>query len=67
MLRELEEYNELLKDLNPTEIISWAMATFSSGLYQTTAFGPTGMVISSIASSLGGDIPVIFIDTLYRN
>ncbi|RLV91971.1 Phosphoadenosine phosphosulfate reductase [Spathaspora sp. JA1] len=64
--------NEQLKSLTASEIIRWAYYTFPN-LYQTTAFGLTGLVtvdiISKLSKELGSDkhlIDLIFIDTLHH-
>lgn len=55
-----------LVDLTPEEILQWAIE-FLPGLYQTTAFGLTGMVAIDMISKLAGSPPpLIFIDTLYH-
>ncbi|KAJ9059047.1 3'-phosphoadenylsulfate reductase [Entomophthora muscae] len=62
--------NERLTRLAPPKIIEWALTTLP-GLYQTTAFGLTGLVITHMISELleasGSDgVPLIFIDTLHH-
>lgn len=66
---QLAHLNEKLRDLLPQEIISWAYITFPS-LYQTTAFGLTGLVtVDMIAKTFPGKkhpIDLVFIDTLHH-
>ncbi|KAF3917273.1 hypothetical protein AA313_de0204390 [Arthrobotrys entomopaga] len=67
----LKHINAMLANLEPIDIIKWSMITFP-GLYQTTAFGLTGLVtldmISKIAAEQKRDHPVdiIFLDTLFH-
>lgn len=65
----LDHINEKLQDLTPEEIIKWAYITFPD-LYQTTAFGLTGLVTVDMISKMSkGEkhlIDLIFIDTLYH-
>lgn len=67
--QHLQHLNEKLKDLSPQEIIKWASITFPN-LYQTTAFGLTGLVTIDMISKLEvGDkhlIDLVFIDTLHH-
>lgn len=66
---QLAHWNEKLQDAEPEEIIKWAYLTFPN-LFQTTAFGLTGLVTVDIVSKISGDskhlIDIIFIDTLYH-
>ncbi|KAF3941405.1 hypothetical protein ABW19_dt0206811 [Dactylella cylindrospora] len=67
----LKHINAQLAKLEPIDIIKWSLITFP-GLYQTTAFGLTGLVtldmISKIAEEQKIDhpVPVIFLDTLFH-
>ncbi|KAG9290334.1 hypothetical protein G9A89_007065 [Geosiphon pyriformis] len=73
----LKFINEKLAKLSPQKIIEWAIVTLP-GLYQTTAFGLTGLVILDMISKLSVEqgtengnksehlIPLIFLDTLYH-
>lgn len=65
----LQHLNEKLQELSPEEIIKWAYVTFPN-LYQTTAFGLTGLVTIDMISKLkpeeGHLIDLIFIDTLHH-
>lgn len=50
----------------PEEILQWAM-DYLPGLYQTTAFGPTGLVATDILAKISkSPPPLIFLDTLYH-
>lgn len=73
---QLGAANALLAEASPQEILRWAVANLP-GLYQTTAFGLTGLasldMISKISKKAAVDksraehlVPVIFIDTLYH-
>jgi phosphoadenosine phosphosulfate reductase len=62
----LSETNEYLSSLTPEEILQWAL-THLPGLYQTTAFGLTGLVAIDMLSKLTPNPPpLIFLDTLYH-
>lgn len=71
--KQLEYWNKTLSELKPEEILKWTILTFP-GLYQTTAFGLTGLCIIDMLSKLDvkltkdGKFPVdlVFIDTLYH-
>ncbi|KAJ2722278.1 3'-phosphoadenylsulfate reductase [Coemansia sp. Benny D115] len=62
---QLQHINEKLIAMPPADILRWASVTFSS-LFQETAFGPSGNVITDILHSQGLSVPVIFIDTLHH-
>lgn len=68
---ELKRLNNKLKHLSPQKILEWAIITLPN-LYQSTAFGPTGVaqldMISKISREQGVDhlVPLLFIDTLYH-
>ncbi|KAF7969940.1 hypothetical protein HWV62_25559 [Athelia sp. TMB] len=60
--------NAHLSPLTPQQILEWA-ATHLPGLYQTTAFGLTGLVAIDMLSKLSSSSsppPLIFLDTLYH-
>lgn len=65
----LEHLNKKLQDLSPQEILRWAIITFPN-LFQTTAFGLTGLVTIDMLSKLEQNkqhpVDLIFIDTLYH-
>ena len=69
---ELAAVNVTLASATPQEILTWAIDNLP-GLYQTTAFGLTGLAaldmvakISSARKSATHLVPLIFIDTLYH-
>jgi len=73
---QLDAANALLAESSPQEILRWAVANLP-GLYQTTAFGLTGLasldMLSKISKKAAADksnvehlVPVIFIDTMYH-
>jgi phosphoadenosine phosphosulfate reductase len=63
---ELERINEHLSALAPEEILRWAVDHLP-GLFQTTAFGLTGLVAIDMLSKITQKPPpLIFIDTLYH-
>lgn len=62
----LDLINSYLKDLTPEEILKWAIS-YVPGLYQTTAFGLTGLVAIDMLSKITSTPPpLIFLDTLYH-
>jgi phosphoadenosine phosphosulfate reductase len=73
----LEFLNEGLSKMTPQEIVQWAIFTIPN-LYQTTAFGLSGLVILDMISKASHDraekngneprhlVPLIFLDTLYH-
>ncbi|KAI0660733.1 phosphoadenylyl-sulfate reductase [Cubamyces menziesii] len=63
---ELDRINAYLRDLTPEQILTWAVEHIP-GLYQTTAFGLTGLVAIDMLSKITENPPpLIFIDTLYH-
>jgi phosphoadenosine phosphosulfate reductase len=69
--QHLKFLNSTLNDLSPIDILRWCKTTLPN-LYQTTAFGLTGLVTLDILSKLQTETPssapidVIFLDTLYH-
>jgi phosphoadenosine phosphosulfate reductase len=61
----LKYINKKLSTATPQEILQWALLTFPN-LYQTTAFGLTGLVTIDMLSKLNQKIDLIFLDTLYH-
>ncbi|GAA6055430.1 hypothetical protein JCM3770_006990 [Rhodotorula araucariae] len=67
----LDEVNAALADASPQEILEWAIDHVPS-LYQTTAFGLTGLAATSMVSLLSRRrkqphlVPLIFLDTTYH-
>lgn len=66
---QLDHWNQYLCRLkSPQEVLQWAVITFPS-LYQTTAFGLTGLATIDMLDKLREDgkmVPLIFIDTLHQ-
>ena len=73
---QLDQWNKALGDLEAAKIIEWAILTFPN-LFQTTAFGLSGLCILDMISkmelpkSLNSDkgklpIELVFINTLYH-
>jgi phosphoadenosine phosphosulfate reductase len=63
---DLDAINGHLNPLTPEEILRWAIDHIPS-LYQTTAFGLTGLVSIDILSKITtSPPPLIFLDTLYH-
>jgi phosphoadenosine phosphosulfate reductase len=63
----LNYLNETLAKLSPQEILDWSLVNFPN-LYQTTAFGLTGLVTVDMLSKSkkGSEVELIFLDTLYH-
>lgn len=67
----LKHLNAQLSRLEPIDILRWATLTLPN-LYQTTAFGLTGLVTLDMLSKLAAEDPsmphieIIFLDTLYH-
>lgn len=67
----LKFLNSQLSKLQPIDILRWAKVTLPN-LYQTTAFGLTGLVTLDMLSKLevedpsGPKVDLIFLDTLYH-
>ncbi|KAL7275296.1 3'-phosphoadenylsulfate reductase [Rhizina undulata] len=64
----LKFLNEQLQNLEPEEILKWCILTLP-GLFQTTAFGLTGLVTLDMLSKLQPgehNVDLIFLDTLYH-
>lgn len=65
----LKFLNSQLQNLEPQDILRWCIMTLP-GLFQTTAFGLTGLVTLDMLSKLDGpvkpDVDLIFLDTLYH-
>jgi phosphoadenosine phosphosulfate reductase len=63
---KLVELNNQLSNLTPEEILKWSTEHIP-GLYQTTAFGLTGLVAIDMLSKITSHPPpLIFLDTLYH-
>ncbi|ANB12049.1 phosphoadenylyl-sulfate reductase (thioredoxin) [Sugiyamaella lignohabitans] len=66
--KQLEHINKFAENMSAEEIIRWSIMTIP-GLYQTTAFGLTGLVTLDIISKLFPDthpIDLVFVDTLHH-
>lgn len=59
----LDHWNTQLEGRSAQEIVDWAILTLP-GLFQTTAFGLSGLAIMDMAQGRGMDL--VFIDTLYH-
>ncbi|EIN10971.1 Phosphoadenosine phosphosulfate reductase thioredoxin [Punctularia strigosozonata HHB-11173 SS5] len=63
---QLDRINAFLTPLTPQEILQWALE-YLPNLYQTTAFGLTGLAATDMLAKLTPHPPpLIFIDTLYH-
>ncbi|KAJ3311481.1 hypothetical protein HDV04_003968 [Boothiomyces sp. JEL0838] len=64
-ISDIAQLNVTLQEQSPQEILNW-VSKFD-GVYQTTSFGLTGLVIMDMLAKSGSLLPVIFIDTLHSN
>ncbi|GAA5993176.1 hypothetical protein JCM10908_001325 [Rhodotorula pacifica] len=68
---QLADVNARLSDATPQEILAWAIDNVP-GLYQTTAFGLTGLAATDMIAHISKRrkvahlVPLIFLDTLYH-
>jgi phosphoadenosine phosphosulfate reductase len=63
---DLDTINAYLRTLTPEEILRWSIEHITD-LYQTTAFGLTGLVATDMLSKIFTLPPsLIFLDTLYH-
>jgi len=63
---QVDEINSYLSQLTPQQILLWAVDNLPS-LYQSTAFGLTGLAATDMLAKLTDTPPpLIFIDTLYH-
>ncbi|KAF8592731.1 phosphoadenylyl-sulfate reductase [Ramaria rubella] len=63
---ELDRINAHLSSLTPQQILQWGLENLP-GLYQTTAFGLTGLAATDMLSKITPNQPhLIFLDTLYH-
>jgi len=63
---QLEQVNDYLSKLEPQEILDWGLL-YLPRLFQSTAFGLTGLAGTDMLSKLTPNPPpLIFIDTLYH-
>lgn len=67
----LKNLNDYLATLEPREVLEWAINCLPN-LYQTTAFGLTGLATLDMINKISFDrnenhiVPLIFLDTLYH-
>ncbi|KAF4553246.1 Phosphoadenosine phosphosulfate reductase [Elsinoe fawcettii] len=65
----LKFLNQQLAKLEPQDVLKWCITSLPR-LYQTTAFGLTGLAINDMLAKLDGpikpDIDLIFLDTLHH-
>ncbi|KZF26264.1 putative 3'-phosphoadenosine-5'-phosphosulfate reductase Met16 [Xylona heveae TC161] len=65
----LKHLNQQLQKLEPEDILKWCIVSLPS-LYQTTAFGLTGLVtvdmLARLKDSMSTQVDLIFLDTLHH-
>lgn len=59
----LDDLNARFAHASPREILRWGLETFGSGLVMATGFGPSGIVLMHLASTLQPHIPILYLDT----
>jgi hypothetical protein len=63
---DLDTINAYLNTLSPQQILQWSIEHIPA-LYQTTAFGLTGLVAIDMLSKMSSSPPpLVFLDTLYH-
>lgn len=63
---QVDDINAYLRDLTPEQILKWAVENIPN-LFQSTAFGLTGLAATDMLSKITPTPPpLIFIDTLYH-
>ena len=65
-LQELEESSQALESSTPAEIIQWAVGRYADQLTMATAFGPEGMTIIHMLSSIAPQLHVFNLETGYQ-
>ncbi len=66
LIEELAEHSARLESATPQEIIAWASERFAPKLTMGTAFGPEGMTIIHMLSSVAPQTPVFNLETGYQ-
>lgn len=66
LLAELAAENERLESATPQEILAWATQRFAPKLTMGTAFGPEGMTIIHMLSTVAPETPVFNLETGYQ-
>ena len=66
LLADLRRESERLEMATPQEIISWASRRFAGKLTMATAFGPEGMTILYMLSTIAPETDVFNLDTGYQ-
>ncbi|MCM1981344.1 phosphoadenosine phosphosulfate reductase [Lyngbya confervoides] len=65
----LEALNQQFANAHPKSILLWSLETVPEGLIQSTAFGPSGMVILDLLYrdlDPRPPVPILFLDTLHH-
>ena len=66
LLEELAEHNARLETATPQEVIAWASQRFAPRLTMGTAFGPEGMTIIHMLSTIAPETPIFNLETGYQ-
>jgi phosphoadenosine phosphosulfate reductase len=60
----LDEINAIFRDRPAEDLLEWASDEFGAEVVLTCSFGgASGMVLLDMVARLGGDVPVVFLDT----
>ncbi|MEM9826892.1 MAG: phosphoadenylyl-sulfate reductase [Planctomycetota bacterium] len=65
-LADLQRDSEALEKATPPEILRWAVDRFAPRFTMATAFGPEGMTIIHMLSTIAPDTPIFNLDTGYQ-
>jgi len=60
---DLNKVAKTFEDCSPADLIRWASVTFGSRLAAISAMQQSGSILSHMISSLGLNIPILFVDT----
>lgn len=65
-LAELARDSQSLENSTPQEILAWAVQRFAPHFTMATAFGPEGMTIIHMLSTIAPETPIFNLDTGYQ-
>lgn len=65
-LAELQRDSQSLESSSPQEILSWAVDRFAPHFTMATAFGPEGMTIIHMLSTIAPETPIFNLETGYQ-
>ncbi len=62
-MNELEQASRELEGSSPESILRWGFQHFSPDIVQATGFGPEGVVLMHMVSTISPETPVFYLDT----